>query len=51
MYLNSEEVKRKRNSSDLSDSLSAARQNIRRSLRDADNKINPVMNIQSDEGV
>lgn len=44
-----EEVKRKRNSSDLSDSLSAARQNIRRSLRDADNKINPVMNIQSDE--
>lgn len=44
-----EEVKRKRDSSDLSDSLSRARQNIRRSLREADDRINPVVNMHSDK--
>lgn len=44
-----EEVKRKRDSSDLTDSLSRARQNIRRSLREADDRINPVVNMHSDK--
>ena len=44
-----EQVKKQKDSENLSEALSAARQNIRKKLKETDDRINPVANQQSDD--